>query len=80
MDRERTFSLSDVVAKGFEATCIAKDGAVYFWHRNFGVRIEKRSGKSTLLTDPAALPDVPWVATTLGAKELEAAASRSRDR
>jgi len=74
--RERTFSRSDVVSKGFEASCIAKDGALYFWHRNFGVRIEKRSGKATLLTDPAALPEARWVATSLGAKELEAAAPK----
>ena len=76
MKRERTFSRSDVVAKGFEASCIARDGTLYFWHRNFGVRIEKRSGKATLLTDPTALPEARWVATSLGAKELEAAASK----
>ena len=75
--RERTFSRSDVVAKGFEARCIAKDGALYFWHRNFGVRIEQRTGKATLLTDPTALPDARWVATSLGAKELKAAASKN---
>jgi hypothetical protein len=75
--RERTFSLSDVVSKGFEARCIAADGALYFWHRDFGVRVEKRTGKATLLTDPTALPDAKWVATSLGAKELEAAASKS---
>ena len=80
MKRERTFSRSDVISKGFEARCIAKDGALYFWHRNFGVRIEKRTGKATLLTDPAALPEAPWVATSLGAKELQAAASASVDR
>jgi hypothetical protein len=78
--RERTFSRSDVVSKGFEARCIAKDGALYFWHRNFGVRIEKRTGKATLLTDPAALPEAHWVATSLGAKELQAAASTSVNR
>ena len=80
MKRERTFSRSDVVSKGFEARCIATDGALYFWHRNFGVRIEKRTGKATLLTDPAALPEAPWVATSLGAKELQAATSASVDR
>ena len=77
MKRERTFSLSDVVSQGFEASCVAKDGALYFWHRDFGVRIERRTGEATLLTDPSVLPDTPWVATSLGAKELEAAAEKS---
>ena len=80
MKRERTFSLSDVVSKGFEARCVAADGALYFWHRDFGVRVEKRTGEATLLTDPSALPDARWVATSLGVKELEAAASKSVDR
>ncbi len=80
MKRERTFSLSDVVSKGFEASCMAEDGALYFWHRDFGVRVEKRTGEATLLTDPSALPEARWVATSLGAKELEAAASKSVDR
>ena len=80
MKRERTFSRSDVVAKGFEASCIAGDGELYFWHRSFGVRIEQRTGKATLLTDPTALPEARWVATSLGAKELKAAASKSVNR
>jgi len=78
--RERTFSLSDVVSKGFEASCMAEDGALYFWHRDFGVRVEKRTGEATLLTDPSALPEARWVATSLGAKELDAAASKGVDR
>ena len=76
MKRERTFSLSEVVSQGFEARCSAEDGALYFWHRNFGVRVEKRTGTATLLTDPSALPQARWVATSLGAKELKAAAKR----
>ena len=76
MDRDRAFSLCDVVSKGFEARCTAEDGTLYFWHRNYGVRIEKRTGRATLLTDPTALPDGRWVATSLGAKELRAAASK----
>jgi hypothetical protein len=78
--RERTFSLGDVVSKGFEARCVAEDGTLYFWHRNYGVRIEKRSGKATLLTDPSALPDARWVATSLGARELKAATAQRVDR
>lgn len=67
------YSLSDVVARGFEASCVTDD-TIYFWHRNFGVRIEKRTSKMTLLTDPKVLPKAPWLATKLGVKELEAAA------
>jgi hypothetical protein len=44
------------------------------------VRIEKRTGRATLLTDPTVLPEVRWVATSLGAKELEASASNGEDR
>ncbi len=80
MDRDRAFSLRDVVSKGFEARCTAEDGTLYFWHRNYGVRIEKRTGRATLLTDPAALPDGRWVATSLGAKELRAAVSKRTSR
>ena len=78
MKRERTFSLSDVVSQGFEASCIARDGAHYFWHRDYGVRIEKRTGEATLLTDLSALPDTRWMATSLGVKELEAASKSAK--
>ncbi len=71
MKRDHTFSLSDVVSKGFEATYTAKDGTLYFWHRNFGVKVEKRTGKATLLTDPGGLPEARWVATSLGERELK---------
>ena len=74
-----TYSLSDVVSQGFEATCIAH-GAHYFWHRTFGVRIDRRTHTATLLTDPTILPDANWVATSLGVKELEAAAAKRTER
>ncbi len=74
MDNERAFTLRDVVTMGFEAQCVARDGSRYFWHRHFGVRVDTRNGKATLLTDPAALPDVTWHATSTGLRELEAAA------
>jgi hypothetical protein len=75
MENERTFTLRDVVTMGFEAQCIGKDGARYFWHRRFGVRVDMRTGKATLLTDPALLPDVTWHATSTGLKELKATAT-----
>ncbi len=78
MKGNHTFNLSDVISEGFEARCLAEDGVYYFWHRNYGVRIESRTGKATLLTDSSALPDGPWLATRLGAKELAAAESLRR--
>jgi hypothetical protein len=77
MSDDRTFSRRDVVLMGFEASCVANDGTVYFWHRNFGVRIDRHTGQATLLMDSALLPDAPWIATSVGAKELEAAASEN---
>lgn len=76
MERDGSFSLSDVVSRGFEATCVGSDGALYFWHGTFGVKVEKRTGKATLLTDARALPDRPWSATRVGAAELEAEAAK----
>ena len=80
MKSERTFSLSDVLSKGFEACCIAPDGAHYVWRRSFGVRIDRRTGQATVLTDPTVLPDATWVATSLGARQLEAAAPKRAKR
>ena len=77
MDEERTFTLREVVTMGFEAQCVAGDGARYFWHRRFGVRVDMRSGKATLLTDPSMLPDCTWRATKTGLGELEALATES---
>lgn len=70
MERERTYSLGEVIARGFEARCVTKSGILYFWHRNYGVRIDTRRSQATLLTDPAALPTAPWTATRLGRSEL----------
>ena len=77
MNTDGTYSLNEVVAQGFEASCVGEDRAIYFWHRNYGVRIERRSGKAQLLTDPSALADMPWTPTCLGIKELEAAALKT---
>jgi hypothetical protein len=80
VDTDGTFSLSEVIAKGFEASCVGRDRALYFWHRNFGVRVERRSGKATLLTDPSVLPDMRWTPTSTGARQLEMVDSNSLTR
>ena len=73
MEHGLTFTLQDVVSLGFEARCVGPDGARYTWHRDVGVRVETRTGHTTLLTDPAELPDALWFPTPLGLEELETA-------
>ena len=75
MEHDPAFTLRDVLAMGFEAQCVTRDGARYFWRRTFGIKVDMRSGKATLLTDPAVLPDVTWFPTGLGWKQLEAEAA-----
>ncbi len=73
MRPDGSYSLKEVVALGFEASAVDHDHTVYFWHHNWGVRIERRTGKAELFTDPKALPDLPWRPTGVGAAELEIA-------
>jgi hypothetical protein len=73
VEPERAYRLRDVLAYGFEAQCQGSNGVRYYWHRRFGVRIDTRSGKSVLLTDPGSLPDAPWFPTSVGLNELKAA-------
>ena len=65
-----TFTRGEVTSRGFEARCITDDSVEYLWHRGYGLRADRRSGSTTLITDPAAVPDGPWKATALGAEEL----------
>jgi len=80
VENDTAFTLRDVLSMGVEAQCVTRDGARYFWRRTFGVKIDMRSGKATLLTDPALLPDVTWFPTSVGLKQLEAAAAAERTR
>lgn len=73
MQADGSYSLKEVIALGFEASAVGRDRAVYFWHHHWGVRIERRTGKTQLLTDPSALPDLPWKPTSVGVRELEIA-------
>ena len=73
MNADGSYTLREVIAQGFEASCVGKDRAIYFWHHNWGVRIERRTGRAQLLTDPSDAPDMPWKPTSVGARELEIA-------
>lgn len=68
-DEHTSFSRSEVTARGFEARCV--DGRLeYLWHRGCGLRFDPRDRSTLLITDTAALPEGPWLATDLGLDEL----------
>jgi len=69
-ERVESFTRSEVTARGFEARCVADDRVEYLWHLGYGLRADPRGRTTTLITDPAALPEGPWWATELGAEEL----------
>jgi hypothetical protein len=70
LTHDSTFTLEDVLSRGFEARCVGPDGSRYLWHGDSGLRVEVRTGRTTLLTDPAILPEGEWIPTTLGLEEL----------
>lgn len=70
MNQQTVFTMQDVVSRGFEARCVGPDGARYLWHGESGLRVESRTGRTTLLTDSAGLPDGLWFPTSLGLEEL----------
>jgi hypothetical protein len=72
-----TYSLQDVLSKRFEARCVGPDGARYLWHRDCGLRVDTLTKQTTLITDPAALPEGMWYATVLGLKQLREEEERS---
>jgi hypothetical protein len=73
VQEDGSYSLQEVVSLGFEASAVGSDRTVYFWHHNWGVRIERRTGKAHLVTDPSVMPDLHWKPTSTGARELEIA-------
>lgn len=78
MTIDQTYTLAEVLRRGFEARCVGPDGCRYLWHGAFGLRVEPRSGRTTLLRDPAALPEEMWVPTRFGLKVLEEMESADR--
>jgi hypothetical protein len=71
MDHQQTYTLSEVLEGEFEAVCTADYGMRYLWHEDCGLRVDVFSGMTTMILDPARLPDGPWVATALGDRELQ---------
>ena len=69
-ERLDSFTRGEVTARGFEARCVQNDSVEYLWHLGCGLRADKKSGATILITDPEELPDGPWRATELGLKEL----------
>jgi hypothetical protein len=67
---DRTYTLSEVIALGFEAYHVADHGARWLFHGCLGLRSDAASGTRTLVTDPAAMPVGPWHLTEWGEAEL----------
>lgn len=72
MTIDHTYTLEEVLALDFEARCVGPDGARYLWHKGLGLRVERESGETTLIWDPARLPAAGWSPTRLGLEELAA--------
>ena len=70
MCEPRGFPVSRLTRLGFEARCVDCDGARYLWHDGCGLRVDPDTLAVTLITDPALLPDGPWVPTEWGRREL----------
>lgn len=64
------YTLQDVLWGGFEARCVGPDGTRYLWHGDCGLCVEALTGRTTLLTDAAVLPEGVWIPTALGLEEL----------
>ena len=70
MTMDQTYTLAEVLTRNFEARCVGPDGCRYLWHKGIGLRVEPRTGRTTLVHDPATLPEGRWSATRLGLEEL----------
>jgi hypothetical protein len=71
LDHLVAFNLREVVSMGFEARCVGPDGSRYLWHGESGLRVDTRTGLTTLVTDPSTLPESLWFPTRLGIAELD---------
>lgn len=70
MEHEHTYTRAEVVDRGFEARCVDVDGSRYLWHGDRGLRLDPRTHATMLVTNPAKLPEGPWIATELGEEEM----------
>jgi len=73
MEHDCTYTRDEVLRVGFEARCVGVDGARYVCHGDRGLRVDSRTGTTTLIMDSANLPEGPWIATRLGQEEIAAA-------
>jgi hypothetical protein len=72
-EQGESYTREEVTRRGFEARCVTGDSVEYLWHVDCGLRADPRTRSTTLITDPAVLPEGPWRATELGIRELTGA-------
>jgi hypothetical protein len=70
-----TYTVDEVITHNFEAICLDAHGRRYLWHRGVGIRVDPQTRATTLISDPALLPNGPWIATALGEQELREGSS-----
>ena len=74
-----SYTRAEVVAGGFEARCIDRDGTRYLWHSEHGIRVDPGGTVTTLITKASGLPEGPWLPTELGRQEIAASARSLAD-
>lgn len=70
MDHQTTYTLTDVLGLGFEASCTAADGTRFLWHGRYGLRMDPTSECTILMIDTAGWPESPWTPSAWGREEL----------
>lgn len=65
-----TYSLEEVLSRGFEARCVGPDGTRYLWCQGSGLRVDPHTNETMLLTDATRLLDGPWLPTSFGLRQL----------
>jgi hypothetical protein len=75
--RAQAYTLSEVVALGFEAYHCGEDGVWWLCHGCVGLRSNPLTGERLLISNRDLLPTGPWYPTHWGECELRSARERA---
>jgi len=63
VDHDGSYTRDEVLSLGIEAICLGSDGVHFLYRGGRGLRVDPRNRTTTLITNPAKLPEGPWMAT-----------------